>query len=121
VPFRQGGPVLLGVHHDDVGGPQGGGIDHLEHGVARSAVQLAVPPGLTGAGEVIEHHLRPAEQQLRQVDVEVAQIADEHHIGGGHAARHPGQRQPAPPQPGQEGRRAARAGQHADPGRRVQA
>ena len=92
-----------------------------QQGVARAAVQPPVPPGVAGADEVIEHHRRPAEKQPRQMHVEVAQIADQHHVGCGHPAGSPDQRQPPPPEPGQQGRRPPRLASMSDPGRGVQA
>ena len=123
VPLGQRGQVLGGVHHDDVGGPKRGGVDHPQQHLAWSAVQPPVTSGVAGTDQVVEHdrHLSAAEEQPGQVNVEMTEIADHHRVGCRHPAGHPGQRQPAAGEPGQQAARSPRARQHVHPGGGVKA
>ena len=121
VPPGQRGPVLLGVHQHDIGGPQCRGVDQPEQHLTRAAVQPPVPARVAGTGQVIEDDRHPAEQQPRQVHVKVAEVAHQHRVRPGHAPGRPGQGGPPPGQPHQQGRRAPRLGQHRHPARGVQA
>ena len=121
VPPGQRGPVLLGVHQHGIGGPQCRGVDQPEQRLARAAVQPPVPARVAGAGQVIEDDGHSAEQQPRQMHVEVTEVAHQHRVRYGHAASRPGQRGPPPGHPHQQGRRAPRVGQHRHPACGVQA
>ncbi len=120
MPGRQGRAVFLGVDQHHVGGPQRRLVDQPEEGLARAAIQPPVPGRVTGADQMIQHHGYPPEQQPGQVHVEVAQVADQDHVRRGQPAGQPDQRQPAPGQPGEQGRRVPWVGQHGHPGRGVQ-
>ena len=120
VPFGQPGQVLLGVHDHNVGCAQGAGVDHPQQGLAGDPAESPVPRGVAGTGEVIERNRYLAEDELSEVDVEVTEVADQHHIRYGHPAGGTGQRRPAPGEADCQGRRSPRVRQHVHSGRRVQ-
>ena len=120
MPCGQAGQVLLGVHDDDVGGPQRGRVDRPQQEPARDPAQSPVPPGVTGPGEMVEHHRYSAKQQPGQVDVEMTEVADQHHIRCGRPARGPGQGRPALCEADQQSTSSPRVRQHVHSGRGVQ-
>ena len=72
--------LLCGVHHDQVGGAQGGPVDPSEGALLGRAAELPVADRVGQADEMVQHDRRVPEQGAGQMDIRVPEVADHHHV-----------------------------------------
>ena len=110
--------VLGAVEQDQVGAAQGPAVQRVQQPHLHRAGQPPVDGGVGGEDEVVEHDRGPPEQQPGQLNVEVAEIADQHGlrhlspVGPPPADR---EQHPAAGQPERAGRQPPRLAQHRHP------
>ena len=106
--------VLFGVHHDDVGGAERGGVDQPQHLRLQAAVESAVLGGVRRADQVVEHdrHLAAAVQQPREVHVEMTEVANDDRVRPAKPAGLRREPEPAAGEPGDKPADFPRLGQH---------